>query len=286
MNSDFLQSFLFDNTDIRGAVVKLDDSFAQMLINQSYSQGQQQLLAQFTAANLLAASHLKFNGLLSLQARGDNHVSLAMSECTHDLDFRSIIRGDGQGSPEQFDALFNSGALALTIEPENGQRYQGIVPIEGGSLANSLAGYFQQSEQIPSWFYFAQHGNSVAGLMLQALPAQICTDEEQRKEDWQRVIHLASTLSEQELCQLPVEDMLYRLYHEEPLRVFDKRAVRFRCSCSQERMERALTHMDKEELLEILDEDGLIEAQCHFCNRNYTFQRVEILQLLQSGGTH
>src|SRR5690554_3271918 len=275
MNSDFLQSFIFDHTDIRGAVVKLDDSFAQLLIDQDYSQGQQQLLAQFTVANLLAASHLKFNGLLSLQARGDNHVSLVVAECTHDLDFRSIIRGDGQGSAAQFAALFNNGALALTIEPENGQRYQGIVPIEGGSLASSLAGYFQQSEQIPCWFYFAQHGDSIAGLMLQALPAQICTDEEQRKEDWQRIVQLASTLTAEEITQLPVEDMLFRLYHEEPLRTFDKRPVHFRCSCSQERMERALANLGQEELLEILEEDGKIETQCHFCNRKYLFQRAE-----------
>lgn len=286
MNNDFLQSFLFDNTDIRGAVVKLEDSFSKMLMEQDYSEGQQQLLAQFTAANLLAASHLKFNGLLSLQARGDNHVSLVVSECTHDLDFRSVIRGDGQGSPEDFKSLFASGALALTVEPEKGQRYQGIVPVQGDSLASNLGDYFQQSEQIPSWFYLAQHGNSIAGIMLQALPAQICTDEEQRIEDWQRVTQLANTVSAEEITQLSVEDMLYRLYHDEPLRTFDKRPVNFRCSCSQERMERALTNLGEKELYEILDEDGVIETQCHFCNRKYIFQRAEVMQLLQGGSTH
>lgn len=281
--NDFLQTFIFDNTDIRGTIVKLDRSFSELITNQDYSDGQRQLLAQFVAANLLMSSHIKLDGLLSLQARGNHQVSMIMAECTRQLDFRGIIRGDAAVDARQFRQLFNGGVLAVTIEPAKGQRYQGIVPLDGDTLADCLTAYFEQSEQLPSRFYLASDGKQVTALMLQALPASQCLDNEQRQEDWQRIQYLAGTLTEQEMLSLPAEQLLYRLFHEETLRLFPARPVHFACSCSPERMERALLNLNPQELLEILDNDGQIETQCHFCNHHYVFQRSEILHLLQGG---
>lgn len=286
MHSDFLQPFIFDNTDIRGVIVKLDHSFRDLLQNQDYSAGQKQLLGEFVTANLLMTNNIKLEGLLSLQARGNNNVSLIMAECSEKLDFRGIIRGDGNIEATDFKSLFANGILAITIEPSQGKRYQGAVPLDGSTLAECLAGYFAQSEQLPSWFYFAVEGDQAAGFMLQALPANICQDAEQRSEDWQRIVHLASTLRPQEILNLSSEEILHRLYHEEQVRLFDARPVRFSCTCSQERMERALINLGEQELLDILDSEDHIETQCHFCNRRYEFRRTEIMHLLQGKGTH
>lgn len=286
MQSDFLQTFIFENTDIRGVIVNLEHSFAELLTNQDYTQGQRELLGQFVTANLLMSSNIKLDGLLSLQARGDNNVSLIMAECTDQLNFRGIVRGEGATDASQFADIFRDGALAITIEPNQGKRYQGIVPLDGDNLAECLAGYFVQSEQLPSWFYFAVEGNRAAGIMLQALPANQCQDIDQRNEDWQRVVHLASTLKPEEMTQLSSEQLLHRLYHEEQVRLFDARPVRFACSCSQERMERALINLGEQELLDVLAEDDHIETQCHFCNHRYVFRRPEIMHLLQGKGTH
>lgn len=285
MNSDYLQTFIFENTDIRGTLVKLDQSFNDMLINQDYSEAQKTLLAQFSVANLLMSSHLKFDGLISLQARGAKEVSLLMSECTHALAYRSIIRGEGEFNADDFQGLFAGGTLAITLEPEQGKRYQGVVPLEKESLADCLAEYFKQSEQLPSWFFITQYAGKAVGLMLQALPVQQ-GDAQQRDEDWRRITHFASTLSAQELAELDSEQVLYRLYHEEQVRVFDAREVVFSCSCSQERMERALLNLGEQELKEALAEQGVIETQCHFCNKHYRFDENAVLQLLQGGTTH
>lgn len=281
MSQDSLQTFLFEDTDIRGAIITLEQSFRDMVNGHDYSPGQQRLLAQFVAANLLLTSHIKFDGLLSLQARGEQGVSLIMAECTQDLAFRGIVRGTPAINPDAFKALFTNGTFAITIQPERGSPYQGIVELGQATLADSLAAYFDQSEQIPSWFYFAEQGGRVTGLMLQALPANRCHDPEQRQEDWQRIVHLASTISDREALELPTEQLLHRLYHEERVRLFDPRPVHFHCHCSRERMERALISLGRDELMEMLDEDGQIETRCHFCNQRYLFPRAEMLHLLQ-----
>ncbi len=281
--TDQIQNFLFDNTDIRGSIVTLDASFQSLLANHDYSSFYKSLLSQFVAANVLLTTKLKFEGVISLQARGTTpDVSLALSECSDELGFRAILRGD-LISEYTFKELFDSGVLALTVEPKVGQRYQGMVPLEKDDLAGCVADYFELSEQLPTWLYLMPGVDCVRGIMLQALPAQICQDKEQRQEDWQRVVHLASTVKDEELASLSAEQVLYRLFHEESIRVFDAEPVKFECSCSQERMERALIGLGKAELEAILEEQGLIETQCEFCAAKYKFGEAEIMHLLQAG---
>lgn len=281
--TDQIQNFLFEDTDIRGSIVTLDASFQSLLANHEYSSFYKALLSQFVAANVLLTTKLKFEGTISLQARGaTSDLSLALSECTDDLGFRAILRGD-MISESSFQHLFDSGVLAITVEPKVGQRYQGMVPLEKDNLSGCVVDYFELSEQLPTWLYLMPGVDCVRGLMLQALPAQICQDNDQREEDWQRVVHLASTIKDQELASLSAHEVLYRLFHEESIRVFEPESVKFDCSCSQERMERALIGLGKIELESILEEQGLIETQCEFCAAKYTFGEAEIMHLLQAG---
>lgn len=281
--TDSIQRFLFENTDIRGAIIRLDDSFEKLITAANYSAEQQALLAEFAIASVLLASQLKFSGRVSLQARSGDGL-LIVAECQDQKFYRAVI--EGESNHWDFATIFASNAvLALTLEPENGQRYQGIVPLEKPTLTGCLEDYFMQSEQLPSWFQFAKLGHKVAAVMLQALPMQICQSQAQRDEDWQRVKHLAETLSNEEMLVLPFNEILYRLYHEENVRVFDEQPVGFRCSCSQEKMERALLNLGEQELLEIIKEQGAIDTQCHFCHRSYHFEQSEIQLLLRGGNS-
>ncbi len=285
--SDQLLGFMFEETDIRGAVVELDQSFLNLVNNHDYPDAYKALMSQFVAANVLLTSKLKFEGSISLQARGvSKQISLALSECSDSLGFRGILRGEfgtDNGVLPCFSELFLGGALALTVEPAHGQRYQGVVPLEKEDLAGCLQDYFERSEQIPSWFYFVPNANSVRGIMLQALPTQICESAEQREEDWRRIVHLASTIKPLEMLNLASEDILYRLFHEESVRIFEPKTVTYECSCSRERMERALIGLGRDELEDILAEQGKLATQCEFCMTDYVFEASDIHQLIRAG---
>lgn len=282
--SDCLQTFLFENTDIRGAIVSLDHSLADMFSGQTYEPAKQKLLAEFAAANILLSSHIKFEGRVSLQARGGQMLNLIMTESTDNLDYRGIIEGESSIQDQSFSDTLAGGTLTITIAPEKGQQYQGVVPLQSASLAECLSDYFQQSEQLPSWFTFSHSENKVTAMMLQALPAQVCADKEQREEDWNRLTHFASTLKPEEVATLSHEELLYRLYHEESVRLFDEKPAHYHCNCSKERMERGLISLGNDELNTIVEEQGDISTQCHFCNTEYHFTKSDILLLIQGSG--
>ena len=286
MSNDSLQKFLFDETDIRGAFVTLTQSFAESTKNKAYSKAQETLMGQFSAANILMTGNLKFEGALILQARGSGPVSLVMTECDENLRFRGVIEAEHDLLDIPFADVFSAATLAITVEPKQGQRYQGIVPLEDDTLAVCLQSYFDQSEQLPTWFRFAEEKGVVKGLMLQALPEQLCQDEEKRQEDWRRLTHLASTLSIAEMTALDNETLLHRLYHEEQVRIFTEEPVQYFCSCSRERMERALLSVAEDQLRQILAEDGGIKTDCHFCQTQYVFNEADILSLLKGKASH
>lgn len=286
MAKDILQRFVFDNADVRGALVTLEQGYAGMLASRNYESGEQAILGEFAAAAVLLVSQLKFEGSLALQVRGGEGVDLVVVECTDQLEFRGTLSGSGVLSAYNFGQVFADGILAMTMSPREGQRYQGIIPLQGGSLATSLGDYFRQSEQLPSWFTFAMSGERVVGMMLQALPAQVCPDPEDTAENWARLVHLASTLTGEEMLQLDHEELLYRLYHEEKVRLFELQPVQYRCTCSRERMERGLLSLGSAELLQILAEQEDISTQCHFCGREYHFSRGDITDLLRGSGSH
>ena len=279
-SKDCLQAFMFDDVDVRGAIITLEDSFQQFMQQQTYSAPLQGLLAQFIAANALLASQTKSEGLLSLQAKG-NSLSLIVSECTHDLKFRAVAHG--QMDNDDFVEALTGGTLAIMVQPKNGQTYQGIVPLEKNTLAGCLQDYFRQSQQLDSWFFLCEQGGKICGFMLQALPPQKCLDAGERDEHWSRLTHLAATIEPKEIAELEHHQLLYRLFNQEQLSIFEEQAVKFECSCSRERMERAILTINKEEIAVILREDGQLSTQCHFCNARYVYTAGEIQQLLQGG---
>lgn len=276
MISDQSRRFLFEDADIRGETVSLDASFTEILAIHQYAPGVARLLGEFLAAAVLLSTNLKFEGKLVLQARSQGQVPLLMVECDHELHVRGIARGVEQAISDSNEALLRNGQLTITVDPLKGQRYQGIVALQPGSIAANLDAYFSQSEQLKSRIWLATDGQRAAGLLLQQLPSQVASDPTLRRDQWERASTLAATVSAPELLDLPGENLLRRLYPEDPVRLFDATSVSFHCSCSRERSQNALSCLEAAEADEILQEQGCITVDCEFCNEQYRFQRGDL----------
>jgi len=282
-SGDQFQRFLFEDSQVRGAWVRLNKSYTDIGSQAPYPDSVRRVLGESLAASVLMSSTLKFEGTLSLQAQGDGPVSTLMAECSNDRFIRGIARYDEQAvSEDSLQSLLGEGRMAITITPEQGQRYQGVVPREEPDLAGCLRDYFERSEQIPTSFFLFADEQGSAGLMLQKLPG----NTEQDQDLWDRLNHLASTVEAEELLTLDSETLLHRLFHEETVRLFDAEPVAFRCSCSAERTLGALEAIGKEECYDILEEQGSIEMDCQFCHAHYRFDRNDIDHLFTGHTLH
>lgn len=275
-NQDSSARFLFDDADIRGEWVRLDGALQSINDAHAYSQSTRILLGQFAIAAVLISNNLKYQGKIVLQARSAGPLSLLMVECTSAGEIRGIARGDIAAVADDPMHLIPDGQLVITIEREGGQRYQGIVPLDDESLARSLDHYFLQSEQLNTRFWLFADGVRAVGLMLQQLPAQIQQDAQDRENQWHEAEVLADTVTADELYELDPEAMLHRLYHEQPLRIFEPKTVVFRCSCSRERSLNALGTLSSSELEDIIEEQGVIDMTCEMCGTPYTFNRGDL----------
>ncbi len=284
---DFTQRFIFDESDVRGELVALERSYAEVLAKHAYPEPVAQLLGELMAAAALLVGTLKFDGLLILQARSSGAVPLLMVECSSERELRGIARYDeslispGAGLQD----LMPEGSLALTIDPSKGKRYQGIVALDGVDLSDSLSNYFVMSEQLGTRFWLKADGHRARGLLLQQLPAAEITDPEERDANWEHVITLANTLTAEEMLSLDNQTILHRLYHEDPVRLFDIQPICFRCSCSRERSANALVSLGLEDAQQlVIEHNGSIEIDCQFCNERYLFDATDVAQLFAGGG--
>lgn len=277
---DRTQRFLFEAADIRGEIVRLDTSFHGIIATHQYPPGVRRLMGEFLAAAVLLATNLKFEGKLILQARSEGQIPLLMVECDNDLNLRAIARGAQEATSDRFDQLLAGGQLAITIDPSRGKRYQGIAPLAKDSLAHSLEAYFEQSEQLGTRLWLTAHERGAAGMLLQQLPAQLVEEREARLQHWEHVCTLADTVKEEELLDLGAPEVIHRLFHEDPIRLFEPLPVAFNCNCSRERTFNALASIPATEIEELLEELGSITMDCEFCNQQYRFVREDLDDVL------
>jgi molecular chaperone Hsp33 len=287
-NQDTLQRFVFENTPVRGNLVNLTSTFQLALNKQSLPSGLRQALGELMAASALLTATLKMNGALVLQIQSKGLLKLLVVECNSDLGIRATAKWTGDVNDQQslFD-LIEHGQFMITLDPKDGgQAYQGIVPLEGDSISAILENYMLRSEQIDTKIWLSCDGNSAAGMLLQKLPEtmnQVTQNQEHAEHDvdtWNRVGHLASTITDDELLNLPTETLLKRLFNEEDIRLFEASHTAFFCSCSRESVANMLRMLGPDELSSIIEEQGQIEVNCDFCNTHYKFDKVDTAQLL------
>jgi molecular chaperone Hsp33 len=296
---DCLHRFVFEGLPIRGHLVHLDAAWRALIEHREYPAPIRDTLGEAVAASLLLAATIKFDGVLSLQMQGDGPVPLMLAQCTSSLGVRGLARirdGEPPALPGAgVTALFGAGNLTVTLENDDRtQRYQGIVPIGGERLAQSLQDYFENSEQLPTRLWLHADANGASGMMLQRLPtaggtagavAAASTDALSIEDAWQRVQLLGATLTPAELSGLADTEILHRLFHEDDVRLFEPSPVFFRCRCSRERVAGMLQGLGESETRSVLAERGTVEVSCDFCNRAYRFDAVDVEQLFAPAAT-
>lgn len=288
---------MFEHFPIRGHLVHLDASWRALIEHREYPSTIREILGEAVAASLLLAATIKFDGVLSLQLQGDGPVPLLLAQCTSGLGVRGLARvregaGVAENSQASISELIGTGNLTVTLESDDGaQRYQGIVPVTGESLAESLQLYFENSEQLPTRLWLYADENGVSGMLLQRLPgdggaASAGADDAAAVEDaWRRVQLIGATLTSAELDSLSDQEILRRLFHEDDVRLYEPSPVFFRCRCSRERVSGMLQGLGEKESRSVLVERGAVEVRCDFCNRAYVFDAVDVEQLFKPGAT-
>jgi molecular chaperone Hsp33 len=279
---DSLERFVFEEAPIHGRIVHLDATWRAVLERRDYPAPVQELLGEFMAAAALLTATLKFDGRLIMQIQGNGPVSLLVVECSSERAMRALAQWEGDIEPLPFEQLFGDGQLIITIDPLNDkERYQGVVELEGDSLAQALESYFERSEQLDTRLWLAADVEQAAGMILQRLPDKDSEDP----DAWDRASHLGETITREELLRLPAKELLHRLYHEDDIRLFPRVPVSFRCSCSRGSVERVLHMMGETEVRSILTEKGRVEVDCEFCGDHYELDPIEVEQLFAVGHT-
>jgi molecular chaperone Hsp33 len=285
--SDQVRRFIVENRPVRGHWVRLERAWRDVRAHREYPQVVRDLLGQAVAASVLLAATLKFRGTLTLQLQGTGAVTLLVAQCTHDFRLRAVAQFDAATvttiAAEPRDAkLFRQlvgtdGRIAVTIEAEErSMRYQGIVPLTGASLAESLEAYFASSEQLPTRVLLAADGERGAGVLVQKIPGRAADEESDLQEVWEDAQRGIERLSSAELLECPVEELLDRGFAAHDLRLFKGSPVQFECRCSQGRVTHLLRALGPEEVREVLKEQGAVTVTCEFCHRPYRFEDADV----------
>jgi molecular chaperone Hsp33 len=277
--SDSLQRFILESTPVRGEIAHLDATWRAVLERRNYPGPLKALLGEMMAAAALLSATLKFEGSLIMQMQGSGPVQLLVVEATSEQTLRATAKWEGEIATGNVTELLGKGRFVISIVPHGGkQTYQGIVEIEGNSIAQVLEHYMAKSEQLETRLWLACDSRQAAGMLLQKLPATPTQDE----DAWNRAIKLGETIKREELLALPARKIIHRLYHEEDVRVFEPRPVAFRCSCSRERVTSMLRLLGHEEVRSIIAERNSVEVDCEFCGRHYSFDAVDAEQVFAS----
>ncbi|MFT6407491.1 MAG: molecular chaperone Hsp33 [Arenicella sp.] len=286
--SDIRQRFVFDELDARGCIVRLSETCEAIQTTHHYPANLAKLLNEFALAATLLRDSIKIDGSLTIQLRTDGAIKLIMADCLSDRRVRAISEYDSEQLPANqdiaLDDLGSGATLAITISPDQGERYQSIVPIEHASLGECLEDYFRRSEQLPSLFCLLSGQQQAVGISVHALPREKVEDKIAASEHFARIKMLLNTLSAEEAFDLPAEQTLTRLFHDESCRLFESHSVEFGCICSSEKSLIAVKSLGKEDIKELVREQqeqgnqGLV-VDCHFCFQRYEFSFEHINEL-------
>lgn len=280
--NDTIQRFMFENTSVRGEILHLEEALVQLYEPHAYPDSIKELLSEAVLCTLFIASAFKFSGVLTLQFQSEGALNLLLVKCNQRFELRAIAKYDEQASAKAYHQALEGGRMRVTIQPDsNSKPYQSIVPIEG-SISRSLSHYFQQSEQIPTYFYLASTSNKIAGLMLQKLPCNDELPQTQQEADWHHLVTLAETLTQEEMLQLDKQTLLHRLFHEEHCRLFEEKSIRFHCPCTKARMLEAIKILGEEEVMQILSTHQRIDITCEFCQKHYGFDKNDVSYLFHN----
>jgi molecular chaperone Hsp33 len=289
-DSDRVRRFVLERHPIRGHDVRLARAWLGLREHQDYPPAVQQLLGEAVGAVVLLAATLKFDGILTLQLQGKGLVNLLVAQCTSDFRVRGMARHTvtaQDADTASFGALTGAGQIIVTVEAaDRASSYQGVVPITGGSLAESLEAYFRQSEQLPTRVLLAGSAGAVAGMLVQRIPGEGGTqtaDQPALEAAWQKAEDAMSSLTGAALLEDDVEQRLVDMFGVDEVRVFSGHDVKFECRCSRERVANVLRSLGVDEVRSVIAEQGACTVTCEFCQKPYRFDAIDAEQLFAGG---
>ncbi len=293
---DTLQKFMFENGPVRGELVEMSETWRQVQSRQDYPLAVRILLGEMLSAAALLSANLKFNGAIVMQIHGDGPVRLLVVECDADLRLRATAKLTPDAIIADDDDLaqlvhaHGNGRFVITLDPKDklpGQQpYQGIVPLDGNSIATVIENYMLRSEQLDTKLWLAADPQVARGLLLQKLPVEGGTDmasgHANDLETWNRSVVLASTLKNAELLSTDIRTLMHRLFWEETIRIFEPKHPSFHCSCTREKVGNMLKMLGQPEIESMLEELGNVSVNCDFCGQQYGFDKVDCTQLFSA----
>ena len=311
---DRVLPFQLDALGVRGRLVRLGPTLDAIIERHGYPLAGARPLAEAMVLCVALATSLKYDGIFTLQISGDGPIRLLVTDLTSEGALRgyaqfdswklAVALGAGGGGAGNADApegyvpkLFGQGRLTFTVDQgRHTERYQGVVPLEGPTLADCAHTYFRQSEQLPTGIKIVARRDETtdgprwraASLVVQQMPefdaGRIDIDQDQREDDWRKAVILMASATEKEMLDpaLPGKTLLFRLFHAEGARLFESRAFQARCRCSRERIDGVLKSIKREELTDLRDTQGLVAVTCEFCSTQYAYDDDDLDRLYET----
>ena len=297
LTDDFVLPFQIEASRLRGRTIKLGPAIDEILTRHDYPPTVARFLAETATLAVLLASMLKYEGIFTLQTKGDGPIRLMVADVTSVGDVRAYAQFDPEAlARAERDveiapaaALLGKGYIAFTVDQgQDTDRYQGIVELYGKTLTDCVQHYFRQSEQIDTGLTVSVDREvkpdgtpgqwRTGGIMIQRLPQEQGLVASDKEDDWRRAMVLMASVTGDELLStdLAASDLLYRLFHEDGVRIYEGHALRFGCRCSRERVETMLRSLPREEVQELKIDDGRVEVTCQFCSTDYHFTDADL----------
>lgn len=274
-HADIRTRFIFDDMPVRGLHVRLENVWKHIVGQKHYPAAIRRALGELLAAGALLSGNLKTDGTLIVQVQGQGRLKMLVVEATSDQTVRATARWDETADINDeeslTDLLGGNSVFVLTLQPKDAEPWQGVVPLEGGSIAQMLINYTKRSEQLDTQIVLASSDDACGGLLVQRLP-----ETEPDAASWEHVSTLVQTLTPEELTGLDAQHVLYRLFHETPPRVFDPESIEFACTCSRGKVSDMLLMLGDEEVGGVVAEQGSIQIDCDFCHAKYVFDETDV----------
>ena len=274
-HADIRTRFIFDDMPVRGLHVRLENVWTHIVGQKHYPAAIRRALGELLAAGALLSGNLKTDGTLIVQVQGQGRLKMLVVEATSDQTVRATARWDETADINDdeslTDLLGSNSVFVLTLQPKDAEPWQGVVPLEGSSIAQMLINYTKRSEQLDTQIVLASSDDACGGLLVQRLP-----ETEPDAASWEHVSTLVQTLTSEELTGLDAQHVLYRLFHETPPRVFDPESIEFACTCSRGKVSDMLLMLGGEEVGGVVAEQGSIQIDCDFCHAKYVFDETDV----------
>ncbi len=288
VEKDTLRRFIFENAPLRGEYVHLDDAYQTIMNQHTYSEPVKQLLGEALAAAALLSATIKIDGRLILQFRGSGKLKLLLVDCDNKLNMRALVQTTEDLSYDELMASFRQGILGIILESGPDRTpYQGIVEWQGSTLAESIEGYFQSSEQLATKIWLSTDHHSAAGLLLQVVPGS----EKQTADglagdmmqvNWDRITKIMNIFEPKSLLDHGCQELIEGIFPEDDVRLFEAEPAAFKCTCSRQRGVNAIELLGQQEAEEELKLNHVIIVTCDFCNTNYEFNHSDVANIFDS----